>query len=639
MNNNQVYVFEKKSNKVEYEAEIRSLEENDVKSTSTLKVTLNKISDYDYNLQLHLPFLKTEIPYFVIFKMFGEDPKNYIKKYNNDIINDIIYNSEEDANNELKSIDINEYITKKLNIYHKPTLESLIDKYILPHMQTNKRKIFTFGHIMDKIFNVFLGNQPQDDRDHYKNKRVELPGELLTSLFRQLYKKLHKEVSIVATKSFESNGIINVQSTIKHKIITNGIKYALATGNWGMGSSQNIRTGVSQVLNRHSYMSTLSHLRRINSPIGKDGKITAPRQLHGSHAFRICPCETPEGASCGLVKNMALTTIVSQSVNSNLIKKKLLSVGVVDLESSIISNDCKVFVNGFWLGYSNNHIELFKDIKKMKLSCVISPDTGVSYDKINHEIRIQTDSGRCCRPVFVINDITGKSIESHIQCDWNTLVKKGLVEFIDPDEEECALIAFSEDDLQKRQHLDFTHCELHPSLMLGICASMIPYSNHNQAPRNVYQCLDPDTLVLMADYTHKKIKDVLIGEEVITFDNISLEYSSSEVVDHFVKETSKTMYNIKTIDQNVITATYDHLFMTKEGWEKVENIDENSYIAVSCSPSNTFQISNYDLQFNNKMFGNDTFYSQKLMKGIVFVMVHIIIHSILYTMEYFHMCY
>ena len=589
MNNNQVYIFEKKSNKIEYEAEIRSLEEHDVKSTSTLKVTLNKCSEYDYNLQLHLPFLKSEIPFFLIFTMFNVDSNEFIKNYDSELINNIIFNSKQNAENELFDTNITDYISKRLNVYQKTDIESIYDKYILPHMQTHRRKIFTFGHIIDKMFNVFLGNQPQDDRDHYKNKRVELPGELLCSLFRQLFKKMHKEVFNVASKSFENNGIINIQSTIKHKIITNGIKYALATGNWGIGTSQNIRTGVSQVLNRHSYLSTLSHLRRINSPIGKDGKITAPRQLHGSHAYRICPCETPEGASCGLVKNMALTTIISQGISSTYIKSKLLNLGVIDLETTTISNFCKIFVNGFWLGYHKNHNILLNDLKNLKINCKISPDTGIAYDKINNEIRINTDAGRCCRPVFVLNKDTGNSIQEHIKHDWNTLVTKGLVELIDPDEEECALIAFSQDDLDKRSNLPFTHCELHPSLMLGICASMIPYANHNQAPRNVYQCLHPNTLVTMSDYSLKPIKDISIGEKVITFNNITLDYTSSQVIDQFTKETEKQMFHITLNSSQSIIATFDHVFMTDKGWIKVNDFNSNTKLSYSCLPSNTHQ--------------------------------------------------
>ena len=487
MNNNQVYVFQKKSNKVEYEAEIRSLEEHDVKSTSTLKVSLVKSGDYNYVLMLSLPFLKCDIPLFLIFKIYNENYEDFVHKYDDIDINDIIQNTIDDSEKEIEDTILEDYINKRLNIVQKITVSDLCDRYILPHMKTKKRKCFMFGYIIDKIFSVYSGKLPQDDRDHYKNKRVDLPGDLLCSLFRQLYKKLYREAYNVAQKSLDNNNIINIGSIIKHKIITNGLKYALATGNWGVGSAQNIRTGVCQVLNRHSYMSSLSHLRRINSPIGKDGKITAPRQLHGSHAFRICPCETPEGQACGLVKNMALTTVISTGISSHHIKNKLKEYGIVDLEYSKLSNNCKIFINGYWYGYIENNKtnDLLKFLKKLKLDCSISPDTGIAYDDVNNQVRIHTDVGRCCRPLFVLNGTN--DISNHVKHNYEDLVRLGLVELLDPDEEECALIAFSQEDLTKRSHLKFTHCEIHPALMLGICATMIPYANHNQAPRNVYQ--------------------------------------------------------------------------------------------------------------------------------------------------------
>jgi DNA-directed RNA polymerase II subunit RPB2 len=73
----------------------------------------------------------------------------------------------------------------------------------------------------------------------------------------------------------------------------------------------NSRAGVSQVLNRYTYASTLSHLRRLNTPIGREGKLAKPRQLHNTHWGMVCPAETPEGQACGLVKNLALMTYIS----------------------------------------------------------------------------------------------------------------------------------------------------------------------------------------------------------------------------------------------------------------------------------------------------------------------------------------
>jgi DNA-directed RNA polymerase II subunit RPB2 len=66
-----------------------------------------------------------------------------------------------------------------------------------------------------------------------------------------------------------------------------------------------------KALNRLTFASTLSHLRRVNCPTGREGKNPKPRQLHNSQWGVICPAETPEGHQVGLVKNLALMAQVT----------------------------------------------------------------------------------------------------------------------------------------------------------------------------------------------------------------------------------------------------------------------------------------------------------------------------------------
>lgn len=124
---------------------------------------------------------------------------------------------------------------------------------------------------------------------------------------------------------------VNVLSCISKDTITRGLRYSLATGNWGVQGVGQMRAGVSQVLNRLTYASTLSHLRRINSPIGREGKLAKPRQLHNSQWGIICPAETPEGQACGLVKNISLMTYITVGCASKVVrcKKRCLSRLVV----------------------------------------------------------------------------------------------------------------------------------------------------------------------------------------------------------------------------------------------------------------------------------------------------------------------
>lgn len=121
-----------------------------------------------------------------------------------------------------------------------------------------------------------------------------------------------KEVRLYAQKFIDKGKDFNLELAIKTKTITDGLKYSLATGNWGdQKKAHQTRAGVSQVLNRLTFASTLSHLRRLNSPIGREGKLARPRQLHNTHWGMICPAETPEGHAVGLVKNLALMAYIS----------------------------------------------------------------------------------------------------------------------------------------------------------------------------------------------------------------------------------------------------------------------------------------------------------------------------------------
>ena len=498
MNNNQVYVFEKKTPKIMYEAELRSVPENEFKSTSTLKISIVKTSESEYKLRVFLPFLKVDIPAFSIFHLFNIDYESYIDNFDNDIITDTIYLSIQELNMILEDDTIENFFLKKLNISLKEniTLQDIFDKYFMPHMKTIENKLKMYAHAINILNKTFCGIRKQDDRDHFKNKRIDLSGDLMLGLFRQLYKKMHRDFQTSAKKMKENNRTVNPENLLKSKIITNGLKYALATGNWGIGTSQGIRTGVSQVLNRFSYMSTLSHLRRINSPIGKEGKLTTPRHLHGSHCYRICPSETPEGQACGLLKNMAFTNTVTLACSSDYLYQIIDELNCTKLSSveNINAYGTKIFINGFWYGFTTNPIYVITTLKNLKKSTTINPHTGIAYDKLNNEIRIHTDSGRCTRPLITV--INGKpSIDENIQLqiknkkiNFNYLVSNGYIEYLDADEEETSLIAYDYNDINKRNHCEFTHCELHPSMMLGIVASFIPFPEHNQAPRVVYQC-------------------------------------------------------------------------------------------------------------------------------------------------------
>ena len=114
-----------------------------------------------------------------------------------------------------------------------------------------------------------------------------------------MQKQIVREINNGSWRSTEDYTAIinmtNIYKIVKSTTIENGIKRALATGDFGIKHANGNKVGVAQVLNRLTYISSLSHLRRVNTPIDKSGKLIPPRKLHNTSWGFICPPETPEG--------------------------------------------------------------------------------------------------------------------------------------------------------------------------------------------------------------------------------------------------------------------------------------------------------------------------------------------------------
>ena len=229
---------------------------------------------------------------------------------------------------------------------------------------------YFLGYMVHKLLLTALGRREIDDRDHYGNKRLDLAGPLMAFLFRGLFRQMIKEVRMTAQKYINKNGDFNLEVCVKTHTITRGLNYALATGNWGdQKKAHQTRAGVSQVLNRLTYTATLSHLRRLNSPIGREGKLARPRQLHNTLWGMICPAETPEGQAVGLVKNLALMAYISVGSPPAPILEFLEEWSMENLEEiapSSIAEATKIFVNGAWVGIHRDPESLMQTLRKLR---------------------------------------------------------------------------------------------------------------------------------------------------------------------------------------------------------------------------------------------------------------------------------
>lgn len=212
--------------------------------------------------------------------------------------------------------------------YRKSRAEQILDNYLLPHLGTTKddriRKAYFLCRMIEKATDVANGVEEEDDKDHYINKRIKLSGMLMEELFRYGFGYFVKDVNYQVDRAVARGKKIQLKTLVRPDAMTSRIEYAMATGNWVGG-----RTGVSQLLDRTTFMSTISHLKRVISPLSKVHPHFEARDLHPTHWGKICPNETPEGQSCGLVKNFAMGAIVSSGCPEEKLETVLKKLGVV----------------------------------------------------------------------------------------------------------------------------------------------------------------------------------------------------------------------------------------------------------------------------------------------------------------------
>lgn len=207
--------------------------------------------------------------------------------------------------------------------------EEVIDKYLLPHIgidvSDRETKSIYLASMCEMLLQVIYGEREPHDKDHYANKRLSVSGDLMESVFQRSFQKLTRDMTYQLERSITRGKAPYVKQAVRSDVLTETIKHAIATGNWA-GSM----AGVSQLLDRTSYMGTLSHLRRVVSPLKRSQPHFEARDLHPTQIGKICPNETPEGPNCGLVKNLALMCKISEGSNPDDIEDIIVKMGVLN---------------------------------------------------------------------------------------------------------------------------------------------------------------------------------------------------------------------------------------------------------------------------------------------------------------------
>jgi len=539
---NRVYCFNiaKNNTKYNWSAEIKSVP--DFKCISPKQINMmisSKNNGFGQPICVQIPRVKQPIPLFIVFRALGVISDKEICEY---ILLDLdvpkykamldnLQASIIEANKHLTKEECIRYITSYV-IYtpinmdketgikkkHEFTLD-VLQNDLFPHCNTIGQKIYFLGYMANKLMKANFEWIKADDRDSYINKRVDLTGASLNNLFRNYFNKLVKDMEKQIVKEINNGSwrstedylnivnLTNIYKIVKSTTIENGFKRALATGDFGIKHTNSNKVGVAQVLNRLTYVSSLSHLRRISTPTDKSGKLIPPRKLHNTSWGFLCCAETPEGQSVGIVKNLSYMTHITIHSNSMSLYEYVSPhiVPVEELKPIDVHGKVKIFINGSWIGISKNDpIHLYLLLKDMKCKGIINIYTSVVFDYLTQEIRVCNDSGRVTRPLLRVKDkhlLLTKTVIDGLnknELSWDDLftdckITDAVLEYIDPEEQSFSMIATKPSELYSKNEFaidkiyKYTHCEIHPSSLFGVVASCIPFPDHNQSPRNTYQ--------------------------------------------------------------------------------------------------------------------------------------------------------
>ena len=657
---NRVYCFNISKNNTKYTwmAEIKCVPDTKCISPKQINMMLSsKNNGFGFPIVIQIPRIKQPLPLFIIFRAIGIESDKEICEL-------ILLNLDTDDHTKMCNalqasiIDAEGYTTQEecvryitthvmytpLNVDRETGAQKkrdftldILNNDLFPQCKTPRQRVCFLGYMTYKLLQVDFGLIGVDDRDSYLNKRIDLTGSLLNNLFRNYFNKLVKDMEKQVIREINNGSwrstddyeriinLTNIYKIIKSATIENGIKRALSTGDFGVKHSNSNKVGVAQVLNRLTYISSLSHARRISTPTDKSGKLIPPRKLHNTSWGYLCPAETPEGQSVGVVKNLSYLAHVSIHSTPNplyaYVEPYITPIEeVTSLESY---GKVKVFVNGSWLGNAKDPHNLYIRLKDMKHKGIINIYTSIIFDYKFKEIRVCNDSGRLLRPVLRVKDnkilMTKENIanlKSGELC-WDDLftackLEESVLEYIDPEEQSWSMICMHPNKMgehkSSEQIIHYTHCEIHPSTIFGVLASCVPFPDHNQSPRNTYQCAQGKQAmgVYTTNYAQRMDKTAyvlnypsrpLVDTRIMNMIELNKIPSGSNVIVAIMTHTGynqedSILINKGSLDRGLFVATIYHT-EKDEDKQKINGDEE-----IRCKPDKTktkgMKFGNYD---------------------------------------------
>jgi DNA-directed RNA polymerase II subunit RPB2 len=664
---NILYIRKNKDDNIySFSAEVRSVSEDASKPIRTTAVKIVAPSTVLSNNQIVvlIPNVRKPIPLFILMRALGIVSDQQIIEYclltdltenkNQNSYVDLFIPSIHDANKIFNQETALKFIA---SFTKRGTIDSVLDilmNYFLPHIgeQNFLDKAYFIGYMVKRLLRVFTGEEKPTDRDNFKYKRVELAGSLIYDLFREYYLIQKREIGLKIDKEFYyhsgkyKNKFIDLVSEnypeyFKERTVDKGFKKAFK-GNWG-AEAHTKRLGVIQDVNRLSWNSFISQMRKFNLPLDASAKVVGPRLLHSSQWGYIDPVDTPDGGNIGLHKHMAISTAVTSGFSvKQIIPWLRLHINLKLLQECtpvMLSIFTKVFVNGVWIGSIEEPMKIIKYLKLLRRNGLLPIFMSISFNYESNEISIFTDAGRLTRPVYYIEEgkpsyqrkeimdliKMGKftweqavggfeekddkmfSIKSNTIYELDELYpkiskdnletelksKSAVVEYLDTAEEEGTLMATSVDDLKKSKY--YTHLEVDPSLILGVLGNFIIFPENNPYPRDAFSCGQTKQAVSLYHSNYQmridKMGVVLNSGQIPLIKSRYMDYINKEEqpygVNAVVAIMSYTGYNVEdailinegAIQRGIFRTTYYSMYEAREESSKVQGTTSNSYFS------------------------------------------------------------
>jgi DNA-directed RNA polymerase II subunit RPB2 len=540
-------------------AEVRSLHEKKIRSTSTVYLSLTDIRNGQLpDVQIKLPFVHgtapslhtiflllnvTSVDRMLWYIVGSEEPRGsaLYDLAHTCLVSNQVFTSEQSAAEKLGA----EHCPAKSLDVQIQAMRSLIANEYLPHMgldrqpPTMEAKAFYTGFVVRELLSTYLGLRDTDKKDDPARKSVQCTGTLIGLLVRQLWRKSHRTLRNDCKQAIRSKKYLEIPDYISPRQITTNLNFSIATGKWGIQKGGSTQIGYSQAVNRKNEMATLSQGRMINIPINREGKMMEPRQLYHKCYGMLCPVETPDGKTCGLLNMLTIHTHIRHGHTALWILELLASEEFASLWRPLTSfaedlpqkleslpqnpseKKRKIFINGTLVGFTWDGQVLVERLREARCYRRIAYDTSVSL--FHDRCIILCDSGALCRPVFCLERIDALEPLWLMYSDnsvlfLNKLMEAGVLLWIDLTEQENYVIApslqqalgvsripgtirshridsseyspstsFHSHHSHGKSMSKYTHSEIHSSSLLGICTNAIPFPDHNQSPRNTYQ--------------------------------------------------------------------------------------------------------------------------------------------------------